>query len=87
MKAAVVAWGAAGRERAMRARRRPIEDGKRGPAGAAHAAAAEVGARRLADGAARRNEKRKERFEERREKPAPGSCIQKRLLTTHGFGF
>jgi len=87
MKAAGGARRTAGRERAMRACRGRVENGKRGPAGAAHAAAAEVGARRLADGATRRNEEGKERLKERREKPSPKSCGQRRLLTRHGFGF
>ncbi len=75
----------------MRARERRVEYGERGPAGAAYAAAAEVDARRLADGAARRNEERKERSEERREgrreKPAPGSWFERELLRRHDPGF
>ena len=71
----------------MRATEGRVENGKRGPAGAAYAAAAEVGARRLADCAKRRNEERKERLEERREESAPGGCMQRRLLTRHGSEF
>ena len=50
----------------MRARQGRVDDGERGPAGAAYAAAAEVDARRLTDGAAGGNEE----SENGREKPA-----------------
>ena len=71
----------------MGARRRLIEKGKRGPAGAAHAAATEIDARRLADGATRRDEELEKGLCERREEPAPGGCVPRRPLTRHGSGF
>jgi hypothetical protein len=90
MQAAGSARGAVGRKRAVPTRAGRVENGKRSPAAPADAAA-EAGAGRLTDGAARRNEEREERRDERheqgRERPAAGSCAQRRLLTRHDPGF
>ena len=71
------------RQRAARAHGGRVENGERRPAGAAHAAAAEIDARGVTDAAARRSQKL-EKGREKRGAPRPGCrCLGAR----HGPGF